>query len=84
VDHGIVYYQRDSGHIHPGDIILMHFRDAFPDDFTAALNAIYASGLTPARLSDYVRIGNPPPTTAPPAVPTTGPPTALPTESPAP
>jgi peptidoglycan/xylan/chitin deacetylase (PgdA/CDA1 family) len=57
VDSGHVYYQRDTGHIHAGDIILMHFRAAFPDDFLAALNAIKNSGLTPALLDDYVRVG---------------------------
>lgn len=60
VDSGTVYYQRDSGHIHPGDVILMHFRPAFPDDFVAALTAIKNSGLTPARLEDYITIDNPP------------------------
>jgi peptidoglycan/xylan/chitin deacetylase (PgdA/CDA1 family) len=56
VDHGNVYYQRDAGHIHPGDIILMHFRPAFPDDFIAALTAIYNSGLSVASLEDWVRV----------------------------
>jgi Predicted xylanase/chitin deacetylase len=57
VDAGTVYYQRDHGRIHAGDIILMHFRPAFPDDFLAALQAIKDSGLIPARLEDYVRVG---------------------------
>ncbi|MBX6748201.1 MAG: polysaccharide deacetylase family protein [Micromonosporaceae bacterium] len=63
VDAGTVYYQRDHGRIHAGDIILMHFRPAFPDDFVAALQAIKNSGLVPARLEDYVRVGEgmPPP-----------------------
>ncbi|WP_432833972.1 polysaccharide deacetylase family protein [Dactylosporangium sp. CA-092794] len=53
VDKGIVRYQ--EGHaIKPGDIILMHFRDRFVDDFIAALQAISAAGLTPALLVDYM------------------------------
>jgi peptidoglycan/xylan/chitin deacetylase (PgdA/CDA1 family) len=68
VDSGNVYYQRDHGHIHAGDIILMHFRPAFPDDFIAALTAIHNSGLSVARLEDYVRVADvdPPGTTPPP------------------
>jgi peptidoglycan/xylan/chitin deacetylase (PgdA/CDA1 family) len=56
VDQGIVHYQRADKKIHAGDIILMHFRSAFPDDFIAALRAIAEAGLTPAFLSDYVRV----------------------------
>jgi peptidoglycan/xylan/chitin deacetylase (PgdA/CDA1 family) len=53
IDKGIVRYQ--EGHqINRGDIILMHFRDRFVDDFIAALQAIKAAGLTPALLEDYV------------------------------
>jgi peptidoglycan/xylan/chitin deacetylase (PgdA/CDA1 family) len=91
VDAGNVYYQRDTGHIHAGDIILMHFRPAFPDDFVAALNAIKNSGLIPARLEDYVGVGpdegyrgggapaNPPATTSsPPTQATTTPPDTTP------
>jgi peptidoglycan/xylan/chitin deacetylase (PgdA/CDA1 family) len=53
VDKGKVRYQ--AGHtVQPGDIILMHFRPAFEDDFLAALNAIHRAGLTPARLEDYL------------------------------
>ena len=68
VDAGNVYYQRTDNKIHPGDIILMHFRPAFPDDFIAALTAIKNSGLTPALLENYVTLGaattSPPPSTA--------------------
>lgn len=53
VDKGIVRYQVGN-QIRPGDIILMHFRPAFADDFLAALNAIHDAGLTPALLEDYV------------------------------
>ena len=59
VDKGIVHYQAQDKRVHPGDIILMHFRPAFPDDFVAALDAIKAAGLTPALLEDYVDVGNP-------------------------
>jgi peptidoglycan/xylan/chitin deacetylase (PgdA/CDA1 family) len=52
-DHGVVFYQ--SVHkVQPGDIILMHFRPRFVDDFLAVLNAIHKAGLTPARLEDYI------------------------------
>jgi peptidoglycan/xylan/chitin deacetylase (PgdA/CDA1 family) len=92
VDAGNVYYQRDTGHIHAGDIILMHFRPAFPADFVAALNAIKNSGLIPARLEDYVGVGpdvgyrpgagapaNPPPVSQNPPPQGTTPPPAPPT-----
>jgi len=54
VDKGIVRYQTAEHRIHPGDIILMHFRPAFVDDVLAALRAIAAAGLTPAVLTDYL------------------------------
>lgn len=53
VDKGVVHYQVGN-QIQRGDIILMHFRPAFADDFLAAMNAIHAAGLTPALLDDYV------------------------------
>lgn len=52
-DHGKVFYQGKHV-VQPGDIILMHFRKRFPDDFLAVLNAIHRAGLTPARLEDYI------------------------------
>jgi peptidoglycan/xylan/chitin deacetylase (PgdA/CDA1 family) len=54
VDKGKVRYQGEH-RVHPGDIILMHFRPAFVKDFLAALRAIHRAGLTPALLEDYVR-----------------------------
>ena len=60
VDKGIVRYQDRPKRVQPGDIILMHFRPAFVQDFLAALRAIHRSGLTPARLEDYVPTGDPP------------------------
>jgi len=53
-DKGIVRYQEGSM-MKPGDIILMHFRPAFVDDFLAVLTAIHDAGLTPARLEDYIK-----------------------------
>jgi peptidoglycan/xylan/chitin deacetylase (PgdA/CDA1 family) len=53
VDQGVVRFQ--EGHrVQPGDIILMHFRPAFVEDFLAALQAIHDAGLTPALLEDYI------------------------------
>jgi peptidoglycan/xylan/chitin deacetylase (PgdA/CDA1 family) len=53
VDKGKVRYQQ--GHtLKPGDIVLMHFRPAFVQDFLAALRAIHQAGLTPALLDDYM------------------------------
>ncbi|HEX6501215.1 MAG TPA: polysaccharide deacetylase family protein [Micromonosporaceae bacterium] len=54
VDKGIVRYQTPLHRVQPGDIILMHFRPAYADDFIAALNAIHQAGLTPALLEDYI------------------------------
>ncbi|MCU7727023.1 polysaccharide deacetylase family protein [Actinoplanes sp. KI2] len=54
VDKGIVRYQEQLKRVQPGDIILMHFRPAFVQDFLAALRAIHRAGLTPALLEDYV------------------------------
>ena len=53
VHKGKVRYQEGSA-VQPGDIILMHFREAFRADFVAALTAIHRAGLTPALLEDYV------------------------------
>ncbi|WP_245665793.1 polysaccharide deacetylase family protein [Actinoplanes subtropicus] len=65
VDKGIVRYQEPVKRVQPGDIILMHFRPAFVQDFLAALRAIHRSGLTPALLEDYVPLGDPPARTGP-------------------
>lgn len=54
VNTGTVRYQKGNK-IEAGDIVLMHFRPAFVDDFLAALKAMHDAGLTPALLSDYVR-----------------------------
>jgi peptidoglycan/xylan/chitin deacetylase (PgdA/CDA1 family) len=52
-DHGVVFFQEGKT-VQPGDIILMHFRPRFVDDFLAVLNAVHKAGLTPARLEDYI------------------------------
>jgi len=54
VNNGAVAYQTAEHRIHPGDIILMHFRPAFTNDVIAALTAIHNAGLTPALLEDYI------------------------------
>ncbi len=56
VRNGKVFYQTADHRIRPGDIILMHFRDTFPQDVLAALTAIHRAGLTPALLEDYVAL----------------------------
>jgi peptidoglycan/xylan/chitin deacetylase (PgdA/CDA1 family) len=75
VDSGNVYYQRGDKKVHAGDIMLMHFRPMFLDDFVAALIAIKAAGLTPALLEDYVDLA---PGTAPVYVPQPQPPAPQP------
>jgi peptidoglycan/xylan/chitin deacetylase (PgdA/CDA1 family) len=54
VNNGELQFQRPDHVVHPGDVILMHFRDTYVEDFLAALNGIADSGLTPARLEDYI------------------------------
>ncbi len=54
VNDGKVFYQTSVHKIKPGDIILMHFRPAFPQDVLAALTAIHNAGLTPALLTSYM------------------------------
>jgi peptidoglycan/xylan/chitin deacetylase (PgdA/CDA1 family) len=53
VNNGQVQFQ-EGNRIHPGDVILMHFRKTFVEDYLAALQGIKAAGLTPARLEDYI------------------------------
>jgi peptidoglycan/xylan/chitin deacetylase (PgdA/CDA1 family) len=53
VHKGKVRYQ-EGKRVQPGDILLMHFREAFRDDFVSALKAIHRAGLTPALLEDYM------------------------------
>jgi peptidoglycan/xylan/chitin deacetylase (PgdA/CDA1 family) len=53
VHKGKVRFQ-EGQQVRAGDVILMHFRPAFVQDFIAALRAIHRAGLTPARLEDYL------------------------------
>jgi len=55
VENGTVSYQTSVHRIHPGDIILMHFKPTFVKDVLAALRAIHDAGLTPALLENYIR-----------------------------
>jgi peptidoglycan/xylan/chitin deacetylase (PgdA/CDA1 family) len=54
VHEGLVRYQTAEKIVKPGDVLLMHFRPALKADLLGALKAIHESGLTPARLEDYV------------------------------
>lgn len=54
VNNGALQYQTPDQQVHAGDIILMHFRHTFVEDFLAALDAIHDAGLTPAQLEDYL------------------------------
>jgi peptidoglycan/xylan/chitin deacetylase (PgdA/CDA1 family) len=72
VINGAVRYQQADHTVQAGDIILLHFRATFVEDFLAALWAIHDAGLTPARLESYLVAGaepsaTPSPTTRPPA-----------------
>ncbi|WP_436520519.1 polysaccharide deacetylase family protein [Actinoplanes sp. HUAS TT8] len=53
-DKGIIRFQDGRRHIASGDIILMHFRPAFVEDFLAVLNVIKKDNMTPALLDDYI------------------------------
>lgn len=54
VHEGVVRYQTSQKIVKPGDVLLMHFRPALADDLIGALKAMHASGITPARLEDYL------------------------------
>lgn len=53
VNNGQVQFQ-EGAKVQPGDVILMHFRQTFVEDYLAALQGIKDAGLTPARLEDYI------------------------------
>jgi peptidoglycan/xylan/chitin deacetylase (PgdA/CDA1 family) len=59
VTDGTVAYQTADRHIHPGDIVLLHFQPDFVADVLAALSVMRADGLTPAVLADYLPAGRP-------------------------
>lgn len=48
---GVMYYQ-DDNKLHPGDIVLMHFRPEFKADLEAFIGAMNASGLHTALMED--------------------------------
>ncbi|WP_246002611.1 polysaccharide deacetylase family protein [Allorhizocola rhizosphaerae] len=54
VHEGVVRYQTAQKVVKPGDVMLMHFRPALADDLIGALKAMHESGVTPARLEDYL------------------------------
>jgi peptidoglycan/xylan/chitin deacetylase (PgdA/CDA1 family) len=54
VNDGKVFYQNTNEVVKPGDVMLMHFRPNLADDLLGALKAMKNSGLTPARLEDYL------------------------------
>ena len=53
VNNGVVQLQAGTS-LQPGDIILMHFRKTFDEDFDAALAKAQADGLRFAALTDYL------------------------------
>ncbi|AHI00625.1 polysaccharide deacetylase family protein [Kutzneria viridogrisea] len=53
VNDGVVQFQA-NGKLKPGDIVLMHFRKTFVQDYTAFLNRAKQDGLTPVPLSDFL------------------------------
>ncbi|MFI9816112.1 polysaccharide deacetylase family protein [Saccharothrix variisporea] len=53
VNDGVVQFQAGSKLV-PGDIVLMHFRNTFVEDFLAFLNHCKAHGLTPVPLEDFL------------------------------
>lgn len=53
VNDGRVQFQQGDK-LKPGDIVLMHFRTTFVEDFTAFLNRAEQDGLTPVPLEDFL------------------------------
>jgi peptidoglycan/xylan/chitin deacetylase (PgdA/CDA1 family) len=53
VNDGVVQFQ-SGGKLAAGDIVLMHFRDSFAEDFLAFLNRARQDGLTPVVLDDFL------------------------------
>jgi peptidoglycan/xylan/chitin deacetylase (PgdA/CDA1 family) len=54
VNDGAVQFQTGNT-LKPGDIVLMHFRTTFTQDYTAFLTKAKEAGLTPATLTDFLR-----------------------------
>ena len=53
VNDGVVQFQRGD-HLNPGDIVLMHFRKTFVEDYTAFVERAERDGLTAVPLSDFL------------------------------
>ncbi|WP_233157928.1 polysaccharide deacetylase family protein [Actinokineospora bangkokensis] len=53
INNGAMQFQVGH-HLRPGDIVLMHFRKTFTEDYQAFLDQVKADGLTPARLPDFL------------------------------
>ena len=58
VNDGVVQFQAGDK-LNAGDIVLMHFRDSFVEDYLAFLNRARQDGLTPVVLEDFLA-GTPP------------------------
>lgn len=53
VNDGVVQFQQGD-HLNPGDIVLMHFRTTFVEDYAAFLERAKQDGLTPVPLADFL------------------------------
>ena len=53
VNDGVVQFQHGD-HLNPGDIVLMHFRTTFVEDYTAFVERAKRDGLTPVPLPDFL------------------------------
>ncbi len=58
VNDGVVQFQAGAK-LNAGDIVLMHFRQTFVEDFVAFLNRCKQDGLTPVPLEDYLSPAQP-------------------------
>jgi len=52
---GSMQYQDGQEGLVPGDIVLMHFREEFAEDFTAFTDAAEQAGLQPASLDEWLQ-----------------------------
>jgi peptidoglycan/xylan/chitin deacetylase (PgdA/CDA1 family) len=53
VNDGVVQFQ-EGDHLRPGDIVLMHFRKTFVQDYTAFVQRVRQDGLTAVPLPDFL------------------------------
>ncbi|MBW4720229.1 polysaccharide deacetylase family protein [Saccharothrix obliqua] len=58
VNDGVVQFQA-GGKLNAGDVVLMHFRQTFVEDFLAFLERCKRDGLTPVPLEDYLSAPRP-------------------------